>query len=151
MVAYVTDTSKWKPWQRDYRLGLILIMPPEEVSRQIDPLRARHDPKAFAICPTHISVSDPLRREMTPALEREIQETLAEIEPFTLYYDKPRASTEHAGVAYPITPQEPIGELKAALHAAAVFEGAVYKRRHIPAHAASIRWWWPCPWRRCGR
>jgi hypothetical protein len=134
MVAYVTDTSKWEPWQRDYRLGLILIMPPEEVARQIDPLRARHDPKAFAICPTHISVSDPLLREMTPELEGEIRAILAQIEPFTLYYDKPHASTEHAGVAYPITPQAPIDGLKAALHRAAVLKGAAYKRRHIPAH-----------------
>ena len=26
MVNYVTDTSRWEKWQRDYRLGLILIM-----------------------------------------------------------------------------------------------------------------------------
>lgn len=29
MVRYVTDTSGWKKWQCDYRLGLILIMPPD--------------------------------------------------------------------------------------------------------------------------
>ena len=69
-------------------------MPPEEVSRQIDPLRAKHDPYAFAICPTHISLSDPLRREMTPELEREIRDILSEIEPFMLHYDKPYASSE---------------------------------------------------------
>ena len=134
MVTYVTDTSKWEKWQRDYRLGLILIMPPEEVSRQIDPLRAKHDPYAFAICPTHISLSDPLRRELIPELEEEIREILGKIEPFALDYDKPHASTEYAGVAYPITPQQPIDDLKEALHAAAVFEGKVYRRRHIPAH-----------------
>ena len=134
MVTYVTDTSKWEDWQHDYRLGLILIMPPEEVARQIDPLRAKHDPRAYAICPTHISLSDPLRRELTPELEEEIRGILAGIEPFTLYYDRPHASTKHAGVAYPITPQEPIDALKEALHVAAVFEGEVYRRRHIPAH-----------------
>ena len=134
MVTYVTDTSKWEDWYRDYRLGLILIMPPDEVSRQIDPLRAKHDPDAYAICPTHISLSDPLRREMTPELEEEIRGILSKIEPFTLYYDKPHASPERGGVAYPITPQEPIDDLKEALHAAAVFEGEVYGRRHIPAH-----------------
>ena len=69
MVIYATDTSKWEDWQRDYILGLILIMPPEEVSREIDPLRAQYDPHAYAICPTHISVSDPLRHEMTLELQ----------------------------------------------------------------------------------
>jgi 2'-5' RNA ligase len=134
MITYVKDTSKWEDWQRDYRLGLILIIPPDEVSRQIDSLRAEYDPRAYAICPTHISLSDPLRREMTPELEKEVREILSKIEPFTLRYDKPHASTEHPGVAYPITPQEPIDNLKEALHAAAVFEGKVYRRRHVPAH-----------------
>jgi hypothetical protein len=134
MVEHAADTSKWEKWQRDYRLGLILIIPPEEVARQIDPLRAKHDPRAFANCPTHVSVSDPLRREMTPEAEREIRDILRGIEPFRLFYDKPCASTKHPGVAYPITPQEPIDALKVALHAASVFAGEVYARRHIPAH-----------------
>lgn len=77
MVTYVTETSKWEKWQRDYKLGLILIMPPGEVSQQIDALRAKHDPCAFAICPTHISLSDPLRRELTPELEEEIRGILS--------------------------------------------------------------------------
>ena len=77
MIGYAADTSKWEDWQRDYRLGL--IMPPPEVSRQIDPLRAMYDPRAYAICPTHISVSDPLRREMTPQVEHEIRTILNSI------------------------------------------------------------------------
>jgi hypothetical protein len=108
MIDYAENTSKWESWQRDYRLGLILIIPPPEVSHQIDTLRAKYDARAFTFCPTHISVSDPLRREMTPELEEEILNILNEIKPFTLHYDRPHASTEHAGVAYPIRPQEPI-------------------------------------------
>ncbi len=134
MVTYVTDTSMWEDWYRDYRLGLILIMPPENVSRQIDLFRAKHDPYAFAICPTHISVSDPLHREMTTELEEEIRDILSRIEPFTLHYDKPHASPKRGGVAYPITPQKPIDDLKEALHSAAIFEGKVYQRRNVRAH-----------------
>ena len=134
MINYVTDTSKWEQWQRDYRFGLILIMPPEEVSRQIDTLREKYDPYAFAIFPTHISLSDPLRRELSPEYEKEIEEILSRIEPFALYYDKPYASTEYAGVVYPIVPQQPIDLLKDVLHIAKVFEGKVYNRQHIPAH-----------------
>ncbi len=134
MITYVMNTSKWEDWQRDYRLGLILIMPPKEVSQQIDPLRAKHDPRAFAICPTHISVSDPLRREMTPELDQEIRNILSKVSPFTLHYDKPHASTEHAGVGYPIRPQKPIDELKRILHTASVFADEVYRRRNIPPH-----------------
>jgi len=134
MIAYVDDTSGWEDWQRDYRLGVILILPPPEVSGAVDALRSKHDPRAFRICPTHISVSDPLQMEMTPRLDREIREILRGIEPFTLHYDAPHASAEHPGVAYPITPQAPIDSLKQALHKAAAFAGTVYHRRSIPAH-----------------
>lgn len=134
MVRYVTDTSGWAEWQRDYRLGLILILPPPEVSSLIDPLKARYDPNAPYACPTHISVSDPVRQEMTPERDAEIAGILRGIDPFVLYFDKPRASREHPGVAYPITPQAPIDALKRALHQAAVFDGKVYERREIPAH-----------------
>ena len=71
---------------------------------------------------------------MTPAFTDEIQTILGGIEPFTLYYDQPHASPDHAGVAYPITPQEPIDELKDSLHQASVFDGEAYQRRDVPAH-----------------
>lgn len=134
MNTYTNDTAKWEDWQRDYRLGLILIMPPEEVAWQIDPLRAKYDPYAFAICPTHISLSDPLQREMTPEIEGEIRNILSSIQPFTLYYDDLYASTDYSGVIYPIRPKEPIDKLKEALHTASAFSGKPYYRRKIPPH-----------------
>ncbi len=45
VATYVRDTSKWADWQNDYRLGLILIMPPREVSDLIDPLRREVRPE----------------------------------------------------------------------------------------------------------
>ena len=83
MVTYVADTSKWEDWQKDYRLGLILIMPPREVSKLIDPLRSEHDPRAFHSCPTHISISDPLHLEMTQELDEEIAGILSSVDPLT--------------------------------------------------------------------
>jgi hypothetical protein len=134
MIAYVADTSRWQRWQREYRLGIILIMPPEHVGNLIDPLRAKHDPYAFAICPAHITLSDPLRREMTPERESEIRQILSTVQPLTLHYDKPHASPERGGVAYPICPREPFEALRAALHKASVFVGDPYYTRKIPPH-----------------
>lgn len=133
-INYVTDTSGWATWQNDYKYGLILILPPHAVSSIIEPLRAKYDPGSFAAAPTHISISDPLQREMTDELDSEITAILSGITPFTLNYGKPEASRNHPGVACPITPQAPIDELKQKLHQAAIFEGKVYQRRHIPAH-----------------
>lgn len=134
MLNYPNDTSNWQNWQRDYRYGVILILPPVEVSDPINELRARYDPRSAAISPAHISVSDPLQGKMTNEFSEEIRGILSRIKPFTLHYDKPHASTKRPGVAYPILPQEPIDELKEKLHKATVFGNNVYQRRNIPAH-----------------
>ena len=131
---YVADTSHWKPWQRDYRFGVMLVMPPPHVASSIDAMREAYDPKAHAICSAHISVSDPLRRELDGEARAEIRGLLRTVHPFEVHYDKPAASTRHAGVAYPVAPQERFDELKGTIHQASVFEGAVYSRRQIPAH-----------------
>lgn len=134
MFSYAMSMEGWEEWQLDYRLGLILILPPPQVADLIDPLRSKYDPQAFQICPTHISISDPLQRELTPPLDAEISAILAEVQPFQLHYERPTASNLHPGVAYPITPQEPIDDLKSRLHRAEAFAGKIYKRRSIPAH-----------------
>ena len=134
MIPYVKDTPKWEDWQRDYRLGLILIMPPPEVSQKIDLLRAKYDPRSADSCPTHISLSDPLSREMTLDLIDEINNVITDVQPFTLHYDKPHASTRHPGVSYPIRPREPIDNLKQILHGTSAFSGEAYHRRNIAPH-----------------
>ncbi len=62
MFDYANDIEHWEDWQRDYRYGVILILPPSELAAEIDSLREQHDPKSHAISPAHISVSDPLCR-----------------------------------------------------------------------------------------
>jgi len=130
----LANTSHWQDWQLDYRYGVILILPPDDLARPINELRAKYDPQSAAICPAHISVSDPLQAEMTDRFRKEIVNILQNIEPFELHYDKPQASTKRAGVVYPITPQKPIDTLKEALHKVKIFGNGVSERRHIPAH-----------------
>ncbi len=134
MVQYVTDTSKWETWQRDYRLGLILIMPPDMVASRINPLRAKYDPRTYAYCPAHITLSDPLGLEITPDRDAEVRRILGSVQPFSLYFDKPHASRERGGVAYPIRPREPIDALRTTLHQASVFTRPPCYTRTIPPH-----------------
>ena len=134
MTGYAEHTDGWEDWRLDYRLGLILILPPQHVSDLIDHMRRKYDPKSHAICPTHISVSDPLSHEMTPDLEMEIRSILKTIEPFELHFDRLEASGEHPGVSYPIHPAEPIRELRNALHESGAFSRREYHRRQIPPH-----------------
>jgi 2'-5' RNA ligase superfamily len=130
----VADTSSWEPWQHDYRFGVVLVMPPPHVASPIDVLRQAYDQKSYAICSAHISVSDPLRRQMSDDAQQEIQELLRTVEPFEVHYDRPTASARRPGVAYPVSPQERFDELKCIIHQASVFEGFADSRRDIPAH-----------------
>ena len=77
----MVDMSSWEAWQRDYRYGVILVLPPPQVAAPIDALRQVYDPKSHAICSAHISVSDPLRRELTDDAQGEIRELLRNVEP----------------------------------------------------------------------
>lgn len=133
-VNYVRDVSDWEDWQQDYRLGVIMILPPPDIAGPIDTLRAKYDPKSFAICTTHISLSDPLSKEMTDSLRQELKEIIRVIPEFELRFDKPHASLKHPGVYYPITPQAPIDTIKTALHQSSAFPSVAHERRHIPAH-----------------
>jgi 2'-5' RNA ligase len=134
MIDYVSDTSKWEKWQRDYRLGLILIMPPDGLGTQVNALRSRYDPKSYAFCPAHITLSDPLGLGMTTERDAEICRILSAIQPFMLHFAEPHASKERGGVAYPIRPREPIDALRTALHTASVFCRAPYYTRNIAPH-----------------
>ncbi len=119
MITYVNNTSTWEDWQRAYRLGIILILPPPEVSEEINRLRARYDPRSAVWC---------------PALACEIRGVLSDVRPFKLQYDRLCASTRHPGVAYRISPREPVDRLKDVLHGTSGFAGEVYRRRHIAPH-----------------
>lgn len=134
MIKYVDDTSKWENWQRDYRLGVILILAPPDVSRGIDLLRARYDPRSAEWCPAHISLSDPFSREMSPSLAGEIRGVVADVRPFELHYDGLYASTRHAGVSYRIMPREPVERLKHLLHGTSGFASEAHRRRDIAPH-----------------
>jgi len=131
---HTVDTSNWEPWQRDYVFGVILVMPPPHVASSIDALRQAYDPKSHAICSAHISVSAPLRRELSDRDRGEIQGLLRAVEPFEVHFDGPTASLHHPGVTCPVAPQERFDELKYVIHQSSVFKGAVSERREIPAH-----------------
>lgn len=116
-------------------------MPPPEVSRRIDPLRSKYDPKAFSSCPTHISISDPLRKEMNPGMDEEIAAILRGIPFFKLYFDGPTTSIDYAGVTDPNIPQGPVENIKQKLHQAAIFASQVYYRGAIPTRVTIAESW----------
>ncbi len=134
MFTYVENNTHWEEWQKPYKFGVVLILPPSNILQPVSELRQRYDPLSAAICPPHISVSDPLGVAMTPTTENEISEQLRLIEPFELYFDEIISPNDSEGVCYTIMPQQPIDALKSALHSTSAFADVVFERRDIPAH-----------------
>jgi hypothetical protein len=51
--------SSWLTWQRAYRYGLLVIVPPPEIASVLDPIRERLDPESAATFGAHITVTPP--------------------------------------------------------------------------------------------
>ena len=58
-----TSMATWLDWQKPYRLGVILVLPPEPVRSQINVLRAKYDPQSHKNVEAHISLTVPLQKE----------------------------------------------------------------------------------------
>jgi hypothetical protein len=48
--------TTWLESRKPYRLGVILVLPPEPVRSQINVLRARYDPQSHKCVEAHISL-----------------------------------------------------------------------------------------------
>ena len=134
MIKYAANTSRWEEWQREYRLGLILILPPDAIAKQVDALRQEHDPKAASICEAHISLSEPLTKEFSPEVAGEVRDVLSAVEPFEIRYGPLRTFDPYPGVAYRIEPEDRFFQLRRVLHGTSAFEGSQFKRKDIPPH-----------------
>ncbi len=134
MTDYAADTAQWEDWQREYRYGVLLILPPDPPSAQINALRAVHDPRGQAICEAHISLTVPLPRPMEDAHWRELESIASTIEAFTIHYGPLMNYLPHPGVCLAIEPQAELDALRAALEAASVFAGAPDRRYPFSAH-----------------
>ena len=44
MTDYAADITQWEDWQREYRYGVLLILPPDPPTAQVNALRAIYDP-----------------------------------------------------------------------------------------------------------
>ncbi len=62
MVSPYARMTGWLDWQRPYRLGVLLVLPPGPVRREVDELRARYDPRSHAFAEAHVSLTVPFRR-----------------------------------------------------------------------------------------
>jgi len=131
---YAADTSGWEDWQKGYRFGVLLVLPPDPPRSQVDALRARHDRRSHAFCGAHVSLRVPLPRPVTPAHWAELEAMASGVAPFTARYGPLRHYLPHPGVCLRIEPQAELDHLRAALKSASCFAGATPRTHPFSAH-----------------
>lgn len=124
--------ADWEPWQRAYRHGVLLLLPPSDVVGDVDELRARYDPVSHEICRAHVTVTEPFPRPVTTADLDDVAAALAQVAPFEVGWVGPRSTDPHPGVVLLVDPPEPVLALRRLLHARPAFAGV--EDRGIPPH-----------------
>ena len=121
---YAQDISRWKNWQKEYRYGVILIIPTDPPRRQIDYLRTKYDPSSQAICGAHISLTTALTKEMTQTDWEALKNIAAGIASFKISYGPLTNFLPAPGIVLAIEPKKKLNTIRAVLESAAVFKGA---------------------------
>jgi len=132
------DTQTWEPWQAEYQYGAFYIFPPKGVIKPVDELRRMHDPRSYAYCQAHISVSEPLKTSPTEEQMQEVQDVLSMVDPFQMHYGPLRSFPPHPGVVYAIQPEDAFMNLRSLIHATSLFAYTPLKRKDIKPHMTIV-------------
>ncbi|KKL35160.1 hypothetical protein LCGC14_2368310 [marine sediment metagenome] len=132
--SYEADIGHWEDWQKAYRFGIFLILPPDPPLTQVNALRSKHDPRGQSICEAHISLTIPLARPLGEADWSELESIASGVQPFSIRYGPLMNYLPHPGVCLVIQPQNELDRLRGALETASVFEGAPARKYPFSAH-----------------
>ncbi|MBM3240985.1 2'-5' RNA ligase family protein [Candidatus Poribacteria bacterium] len=134
VTSYEADISHWEAWQKEYRFGVLLILPPEPLFTQMNTLRARYDPRSQSYCDAHISLTTPLPRPLSEAHWSELKSIASIIKPFTVRYGPLMNYLPYPGICVAIESQAELDRLRTMLETASVFAGAAVRKFPFSAH-----------------
>lgn len=135
-ITYATnaEVNLWRPWQRQYRFGILLMFPPEPPTTQVNALREKHDPWSQASIGAHITLTVPFSKPPSEAGWNELLRIASQIDPIVIQYGPLRHYLPHPGVCLAIEPQGELGRLVESLEAGTAFEGAEPRPYPFSAH-----------------
>jgi 2'-5' RNA ligase len=81
--------SGWPDWQRDYRYGVLVIEPPQELAAVLDPIRERFDPVSADRVGAHITVTPPFVDAPTPTDEARVGSVVGRVPSMRLQLGTP--------------------------------------------------------------
>jgi 2'-5' RNA ligase len=111
----------WPDWQADVGYGGLVIEPPPEIARVLDPIRQRLDPVAAAVLGPHITLTPGFIGAPSESDEKKLAAILGSIEPMTLKLGLPTQFSGSAVVYLTVEPRAEIDRLRMALMATGLF------------------------------
>jgi 2'-5' RNA ligase len=115
------NVSSWLAWQRAYRYGLLVIVPPPDIASVLDPIRQRLDPVSAATFGAHITVTPPFVAAPNAADEERVEKAIRGEAPMRLQLDRPTQFRGSSVVYLPVVPSEGVHALRTTLLATGLF------------------------------
>ncbi len=116
------DGTGWPDWQRAYRFGALVVVPPPDLAAKVDAIRSRFDPVSAAIFGTHITLTPPFARAPAPADLDRLSAVVFEFPRSELTHSSPTTFPNSSVVYLPIKPVEPLAALRTAILGTRLFE-----------------------------
>jgi len=113
--------SSWLTWQRDYRYGLLVIVPPPEIASVLDAIRERLDPVSAATFGAHITVTPPFAAAPSAADEERVETAIRIVASMRLQLDRPTQFSGSSVVYLPVVPTHGVYALRTALLSTGLF------------------------------
>lgn len=113
--------SSWPTWQRDYRYGTLVIMPPPDLASVLDPIRERLDPVPAAQIGTHITLTPPFAAVPNFADVELVRTVIGSVPAWRLQLEQPSQFSGSSVVYLPVEPTEPFLKLREGLLATGLF------------------------------
>jgi 2'-5' RNA ligase len=132
---YVDESSWQEDWQKDYKYGIILFIPPEPTLSYVNELRKKYDEKSYHSFCAHISLTQPLPRSMYESDIEDIKKILSNIEPFQAHYGPVINFLPVApGVVFDIKEQNKFIELYKKIETTPLFSNMIPRKWPFQAH-----------------
>jgi len=86
ITQYANEQLWEQEWQKEYKYGVILFIPPEPILSTVNELREKYDKFSANGCCAHISLTMPLKKPLTIAGINEIKRKLLDFKKFEVHY-----------------------------------------------------------------
>jgi 2'-5' RNA ligase len=110
--------NKWAEWQKNYRYGTLVILPPHHIMKVIDELRQRYDPISQKICEAHITLTQPFIGPLNDNNLEKLEIIAAKYKSFSIQYGPLNNFLPYPCIYFEIHPVEKIMAIRNAMHEA---------------------------------